>query len=119
MRTAVSRCGTLDIVLVKHPAAVPAPKFDIARRIAGHVAADVSAGREFDPTEFVTADWVAGLLAEQKHACADCAGDLGDVASGQWSIDRLSNALAHTRGNCQLVCGVTVAGCQQRSGARK
>ena len=116
MRTAVSRCSTLDIILVKHRR-VRAPEAQVAQRIAGHRAAD----RRFayDVADYVDAPWVAATLARQRGQCAECQGDLGEVATGMWSIDRVDNDQPHTWGNCRLVCHVRKGTCQQKSGGRR
>ena len=116
MRTAVSRCSTIDIVLVKHRR-VRAPVQDVAQRIANHRLAD----RRFayDEASYVDAGWVTATLAGQRGQCAECQGDLGEVASGMWSIDRVDNDQPHTKGNCRLVCHVRKGTCQQKSGGRR
>ena len=116
MRTAVSRCSTLDIVLVKHRR-VRAPAQDVAQRIAGHRAADQRFA--YDGADYVDAPWVAATLARQRGQCAECQGDLGEVATGMWSIDRVDNDQPHTKGNCRLVCHVRKGTCQQKSGGRR
>jgi hypothetical protein len=123
MRTAVSRCGTLDIVLVRHQAAGTAagtlPAAAIGARIQAHRGADSLRGFAYAEAEYVSGDWVACQLAEQSHMCAECLGDLGEVNTGLWSIDRLDNYQPHIRGNCRLVCHVRAGTCQQKSGGRR
>jgi hypothetical protein len=119
MRTAVSRCSTLDIVLVQHRRAPRARAADVAARIESHRIADDRRDFAYNPSDYVNADWVATTLAEQRGQCAECLGDLGEAASGAWSIDRIDNDQPHTRGNCRLVCHVRKGTCQQKSGGRK
>jgi hypothetical protein len=121
-RTAVSRCSTLDIILVRHRMRDAGAGFDIAARIEGHRRADAAHG--FAPADdlgrapnsdepprgrgFVDAAWVAAQLERQGGSCAQCGELLGEAGTGQWSIDRISNRLGHAADNCRLVCAVRV-----------
>jgi hypothetical protein len=118
-RTAVSRCSTLDIILVRHRMRDAGAGFDIAARIEGHRRADAAHGfapaddlgrapNSDEPGRFVDAAWVAAQLERQGEACAQCGELLGEAGTGQWSIDRISNRLGHAADNCRLVCAVRV-----------
>ena len=108
VRTAVSRCSTLDIILVRHPARARTP-FDINNRLASHYRADMNHGFAVSVRDYVSSEWVRTQLERQGCACAQCGEDLGDSSSGWWSIDRISNQMGHTEANCRLVCHVKVS----------
>ncbi len=72
----------------------------IRNRINGHIVADAEAGRKFEKAEYVTIDWVKTKL-EKVKTCKIC---LSGLDYDSFSIDRINNALAHTQGNCQIIC---------------
>ena len=148
MRTAVSRCGTLDITLVRHGrhadhrARNDTPDVDDGcdglcpgcgnnydacscgdqpsahKRVEAHRQADH--GRfAYDPDSYVSLQWVHEQLVRQKFACTCCGEDLGNARSGRWSIDRISNMMAHTQDNSTLVCHVRSGNCQAMSAQRR
>jgi hypothetical protein len=100
MRTVVSRCRTLDIIIVAGSGGVTASKVDISSRIAGHTAADLAAGFVWDPADYVTNEDVTAKLRRQRYSCHACAEPL-DI---DWSIDRLVNELPHLRDNVAISC---------------
>jgi len=100
MRTVVSRCRTLDIIIVTGSGGVTASKVDISSRIAGHTAADLAAGFVWDPADYVTNEDVTAKLRRQRYSCHACAEPL-DI---DWSIDRLVNELPHLRDNVAISC---------------
>lgn len=57
MRTAITRCRTLDITLVTHDDAMRMSKFRVEKRIEAHRAADNAADRQREEKYFVSADW--------------------------------------------------------------
>ena len=63
----------------------------------------------YEVADYVNEAWVAATLARQRGQCAECQSDLGEVATGLWSIDRVDNDQPHTKGNCRLVCHVRKA----------
>ena len=51
MRTVVSRCRTLDIIIVTNSSGVRMRNVDVKSRIAGHTASDTAAGFVWDPAD--------------------------------------------------------------------
>ena len=100
IRTVVSRCGTLDIILVSGSEGLRNNWHASSARIEAHRAADLAKGFTWDEADYVTSRWVGEALRRQRHSCAMCAEPL-DL---DWSIDRIANELPHIRGNCQAVC---------------
>jgi hypothetical protein len=100
VRTAVSRCGTLDIILVDGSEGLRSNWQASQARIAAHRAADLAKGFTWDEDDYVTIEWVGQTLRRQRFSCAECA----DPLDLDWSIDRRANELPHIRGNCQAVC---------------
>jgi len=100
LRTVVSRCSTLDIVIVTGSGGATMRSVDINSRIAGHVAADLAAGFVWDPSDYVAVEDVRAKLKRQRHSCHSCAEPLDQ----DWSIDRLVNELPHLRDNVAISC---------------
>jgi hypothetical protein len=100
VRTAVSRCSTLDIVLVTGSNGVRNNWHGSELRIKAHQAADLDKGYVWDPAAYVTAKWVGEALRQQRYSCAACYEPLDT----DWSIDRIANELPHIRGNCAISC---------------
>jgi hypothetical protein len=94
-RTAVTRCRTLDIVLVSHDDPMRLSKW----KIKAHRYVDRDAGRPFDDKDFVTVDWALRRVESQRYICP-----CGEALDGDWSIDRIDNARANVLENCQVVC---------------
>ena len=86
----------------------PVDKRAIQRRIDGHNAADVAAGREVGN---LTVEWVLERFAQQNGICAVCKAEMEMPRVGETqgkgaliSIDRVvSKGRGHVRGNSQLV----------------
>lgn len=68
-RTAVTRCRSLDIVLVIHQDPMRLPRWKILARIAAHKHVDLEAGRPFDEKDFVTVDWELRRVESQRYSC--------------------------------------------------
>ncbi len=100
MRTVVSRCRTLDIIIVTNSSGVRMRNVDVKSRIAGHTASDTAAGFVWDPADYVTAEDVMAKLRRQRYGCHACAEPLDQ----DWSIDRLVNELPHLRDNVAISC---------------
>ena len=100
MRTVVSRCRTLDIIIVANSSGVRMRNVDVKSRIAGHTTADTAAGFVWDPADYVTAEDVMAKLRRQRYGCHACAEPLDQ----DWSIDRLVNELPHLRDNVAISC---------------
>ena len=100
MRTVVSRCRTLDIIIVANSGGVRMRNVDIKSRIAGHTAADTTAGFVWDAADYVTVEDVTTKLRRQRYSCHACAEPLDQ----DWSIDRLVNELPHLRDNVAISC---------------
>ncbi len=111
MRTAVSRCGTLDIILVSSVTQAPNLSNSIlSSKIASHIASDKLRKFEWNKADYVSVSWVHRQLHDQSWQCAECACDLSVI-----SIDRKENGRPHVAHNCQLVC----ASCQSASAHRE
>ena len=100
LRTVVSRCGTLDIILVEGSEGLRNNWHVSQTRIDAHRAADLAKGFTWDEPDYVNAKWVGETLRRQRHSCWACAEPL-DL---DWSVDRTANELPHIRGNCRLSC---------------
>jgi hypothetical protein len=99
MRTAISRCRTLNIVLVNHTH-THASHASVIRRIEAHKQADNQKKFHYDLQDYVSNEWVIEKLKKQRYACAVCSESL-DM---DLSIDRKANNLPHIKSNCQIVC---------------
>ena len=99
MRTAISRCRTLNIVLVNHTH-THASHASVERRIEAHKQADNQKKFHYDLQDYVSNEWVIEKLKKQRYACAICSESL-DM---DLSIDRKANNLPHIKSNCQIVC---------------
>ena len=95
----MSRCGTLDIILVNGSEGVQPTRIDISKRVAGHVAADKAKHFSWDAENYITVEWVKKQLRLQRSSCYACAEPLDD-----WSIDRIDNKLPHIKDNCAIAC---------------
>jgi len=58
IRTVMSRCGTLDIVLVNGSEGMSSDHVDINKRIAGHIAADAAKEFKWERKDYITNEWV-------------------------------------------------------------
>ena len=100
LRTVVSRCGTLDIILVDGSTGLRNDWRVNESRIEAHRVADRAKGYTWDLDAYVNSQWVGDTLRRQRYSCAEC----GEPLDLDWSIDRIANELPHIRGNCQVVC---------------
>ena len=101
LRTAITRCRTLDITLVKYKDPMRVPKWLIEKRIKHHIQADKYKGRiDTLPDDYVSVDWAREKVKMQGYSCAMCSEPLDK----DWSIDRIDNARAHIKDNCQISC---------------
>lgn len=98
-RTAITRCRTLDIVLVTHDDLMRLSKRKIQARINEHKYVDREAGHPFDDKDFVTVDWALRRVESQRYICP-----CGEALDGDWSIDCKDNARAHVLDNYHVVC---------------
>ena len=62
IRTVMSRCGTLDIILVNGSEGAQPTRVDISKRLAGHVAADKAKHFSWDAENYITIEWVKKQL---------------------------------------------------------
>jgi hypothetical protein len=106
-RTAISRCSTLDIVIVVGSAMEKFNYGVVKNRIAGHVAADKAKGFEWDENKYVSIKWMKDKLLKQRWQCWQCYKAIDD----DYSVDRTCNDQPHTMGNCNMVCRT----CQHKS----
>lgn len=77
----------------------------VAERIQGYKDQDLKAGREYEESDFLTADSVMGSLKACNFSCTYCRRELslsGDLSV--WTMDRIDNKLAHIRSNCVVAC---------------
>ena len=100
IRTVMSRCGTLDIILVKGSEGVRGRQTDINVRVASHKLADRKNEFTWDDEQYITTEWVKKQLKKQRWSCYSC----GDLLDADWSVDRVSNDLPHLMDNCALLC---------------
>ena len=100
IRTVMSRCTTLDIVLVNGSEGVQPNYIDIQKRIAGHIAADKAKEFSWDTSSYITTEWVKNQLKMQRSSCYVCAEPLDEDCS----VDRVSNTLPHIKDNCMIAC---------------
>jgi len=100
LRTAITRCQTLDIVLVTYKNPTRLSKRVVRKRIELHLKTDEEKGRAFNAKNYVSVDWAIAKIRSQGYACATCLESL-DM---DWSIDRIDNARAHVKENCQISC---------------
>ena len=69
---------------------------------------DISAKRNWEDGEYITPDWIKKQFRRQRFRCAQCQAPMnivpveGDMLN--MTVDRKDNSLAHTRGNCCLLC---------------
>ena len=110
LRTAVTRCKTLDIILVTFQNPCHMASKTIQQRISNHVIVDRRKGRPFNSKDYVTEHWARQKIKTQGYSCAVCLEPL-DL---DWSIDRIDNSRAHVKDNCQISC----RRCQNASGHR-
>jgi hypothetical protein len=100
LRTAISRCSTLDVILVEGSGGVRNDRIKAEARVALHRADDLAKGFVWAEPDYVTAAWASDTLRRQRYSCAECSEPLDQ----DWSIDRRANDLPHLKGNCALVC---------------
>jgi len=100
IRTVMSRCGTLDIVLVNGSGGVQSTHIDTNKRIAGHIAADAAKEFKWEQKDYITNEWVRNRLHTQQYGCYSCR----DPLDTDWSVDRVSNTLPHLKANCMISC---------------
>ena len=111
LRTAITRCRTLDITLITYDDPMRIPKRVIEKRIKNHIQADRKNDRAFKlDANYVTFEWAQQEIKLQNYTCAICQTALDK----DWSIDRKDNARAHTKQNCQISC----RSCQHASSHR-
>ncbi|KAG2425020.1 hypothetical protein HXX76_014178 [Chlamydomonas incerta] len=108
--TAVTRCRSLGDVLLLAPGSLPHQVRNRCLRgmVAGYKRQDEAAGRGegWAPEEYVDAAWIEGQLAACGGVCKGC-GRFMSLEKGhdcQATVNRLNNALAHLKHNCELVC---------------
>ena len=87
IRTVMSRCGTLDIILVKGSKGVRGRQTDIFMRVVGHTVDDRAKEFVWDDEQYITTDWVKKQLKKQRWSCYSC----GDPLDADCSVDRVSN----------------------------
>jgi hypothetical protein len=100
LRTAVSRCGTLDIILVEGSEGLRNNWHVNEARIEAHRVADIAKGYTWDIPDYVDSKWVGETLRRQRFSCWACA----DPLDLDWSIDRIANEMPHIRGNTAISC---------------
>jgi len=113
VRTAISRCSTLDITIVSGSGMQAFDYHGVHNRIAGHQAADKEKGFEWSEDKYVSVGWVKEKLIKQRYQCYHH--ECRKALDSEYSIDRIQNDIAHVKSNCSLSCMM----CQHRSGARK
>ena len=107
LRTAISRCGTLDITIVQNTPSCKQSNIDIACRISSHKAADIEKKLVWTSEDYITVDWARQKLKTQHNRCYIC----NEALDQEYSIDRKNNDLPHIKDNCALSC----RSCQEHS----
>ena len=100
IRTVMSRCGTLDIILVNGSEGVQANYINISNRLMGHVIADKAKQFTWDADNYISVTWIKQQLRAQRSSCYTCAEPLDE----DWSVDRIDNKLPHIKDNCAIAC---------------
>lgn len=115
--TAVTRCRKLEEVLLLQPGCLPSQARHRSLRgmVAGYRRQDEAAGRGegWLPSEYVDPTWIEAQWAACGGTCKGC-GRFMSLEKGrncQATVNRLNNALAHLKHNCELVC----LACNQQS----
>ncbi len=76
MRTAVSRCGTLDIILVDGSEGLRSNWRASQARIEAHRAADLAKEFTWEESDYIDSKWATDTLRSQRYSCAECADPL-------------------------------------------
>ena len=100
IRTVMSRCGTLDIILVNGSEGVQANYINISNRLMGHIIADKAKQFTWDADNYISVTWIKQQLRAQRSSCYTCAEPLDE----DWSVDRIDNKLPHIKDNCAIAC---------------
>jgi len=69
LRTAVSRCGTLDIIFVEGSEGLHNNCHVNEARIEAHRVADIAKGFTWDVPDYVDSKWVSDTLRRQRFSC--------------------------------------------------
>jgi hypothetical protein len=99
-RTAVSRCGSLNIILVTTDQ--QAPRINPVRietLITTASRQDSAAGYKWDKKNYFDLDWISTTLTEQKWLCSRCSCDMT-----KYFVRRINTNRPHTKSNCSLIC---------------
>ena len=98
VRTAITRCSTLDIIIV-NGSRMEMPKTSLIEdRIKNHKEYDRKF--KYEEKDYVTKDWVNEKLKKQRFQCAFCHKAIDD----NFSIDRINNDKPHVKYNCVISC---------------
>jgi hypothetical protein len=100
VRTAITRCSTLNIVIVKGSQMKIPKRTDIEAKIRGHKAADIEKDRKYEEDQYVTVEWFNERMKKQRFQCSFCHKPLDT----EYSIDRINNDKPHTKQNCVISC---------------
>ena len=74
---------------------------DASSKISQYIEQDNKAGRDFDPSQYITEKHVNTICKQQNYACYYC---WHPFAMYSWSLDRINCSLAHLSDNCVLAC---------------
>ncbi len=102
--TAITRTTDLSKVSIFRGSLPGEPNLDtrviqIRKRIYQHKQADKLAGRRFDEASYITVNWVLSTLGATQYCGCEQSLDITN-----YSVDRLNNALPHTKQNCRIIC---------------
>jgi hypothetical protein len=100
VRTAITRCSTLNIVIVNGSKMNMPTTSKIEKKIKEHEEYDRKF--KYDEKDYITPDWVKERLKKQRFQCwnSTCRKPIDDC----WSIDRINNSKPHIKTNCALCC---------------
>jgi hypothetical protein len=107
LRTAISRCGTLDITIVENTPSCKQSTINIESRISGHKASDIEKKLVWTSGDYVSVEWARQKLKCQHNRCYIC----NEALDQDYTIDRKNNDLPHIKDNCSLSCRM----CQEHS----
>jgi len=110
--TAVTRCKSLQNIRVfidnnmKQNKKII--KQNVLTKISAHKREDKKKGRDFDEEDYIDLKEFKSMYEAQQGCCNRCNIALSieyqPKSDFQFSINRIDNNLAHTKGNCEIVC---------------
>ena len=98
VRTAITRCSTLDIIIV-NGSQMKVPSIEhVKNRIKNHQ--DYDRKFKYEEKDYITPEWVYEKLKKQRYQCNFCHKPVDDY----YSVDRINNNKPHIKYNCVISC---------------